>query len=312
MKFSIKLHDFNSKGRIDTYQLKRTPYTADFSQACHILQAIRMNNQKPLSHSCLMHLSTFVAKSWEEQPSQEKVQEIYQYMTYLLDSSKMAQEEDKGLSLDDKIRKFCQNPSSIPTVCPSTTLLFAVHYIDKLKQKYKNVTGTNGCSKRLILVAFMIASKYIHSNLKIIVDISLKKAEQRQHLSLPQLPLSPPTSPKPKSPSLSKQHEITDPLQYHYFKPSSSPSFSPSTSAFSLVSPTKSQFDFKDTLPSITTTATNAPALDNNNKTNHGLPSLSSQLNYRVWRMEIEFLHFLNNNIKILNCIGLIEWAHQI
>ncbi|CAO3646728.1 unnamed protein product [Cunninghamella blakesleeana] len=341
MKYGVKLHNYHSKGRIDTYQLKRSPYTTDYTQACQILQAIKMNNQQRLSHSCLLHLSTFVSKSWEEHPTQEKVKEIYQYFNYLLDSSSM--NEEKESSLDDKIRKFCQNDTSIPTVCPSTTLIFAIHYIDKLKQKYKDVTGTNGCSKRLILVAFMIASKYIHSNLKIIVDISLKKSDNditspssilspkkdNQHLSLPQLPLSPPTSPKPITPKIHStllkynNNEITDPLQYHYFKSSSSSSSSASSLPSSpklntmLLPPTSPQSIITTLPPNIKDIKTMMDDDPNNNDIhphhhNNTLPSLSSQLNYRIWRMEMEFLHFLNNNIKIFNCIRLIEWAQQI
>ncbi|CAO3589624.1 unnamed protein product [Absidia cylindrospora] len=301
MKIGVKLYNHRSNGPMDTYQRKRSPFGADYRQGCKILQAIRLYNQRP-SQACIVHLATFVTRSWESDSDTEKVDDICQFMNHLLDTTSLNQNH---LSLDKSIQQYCSKDVAVPTVCPGITLLFAVRYIERLKQSYGNVKGVKGCSRRLILVAYILAAKHIHSNLKFIVDTSLPPLENEtsnavsnssstetatrpskqefspltlhpDNLISTNLPISPPVSPK--------QTELTDPTQYHYFQ---SIKTSPSPQPSSASSSTGTKY-----LPSIS--------------------SMCSQFNYRVWRMENEFLHFLNGDISVPDCLHLVDWAKQL
>ncbi|KAI8338413.1 hypothetical protein BC941DRAFT_469525 [Chlamydoabsidia padenii] len=309
MKVGIKLHHHQrSKGPIDTYQMKRSPYSADYRLGCKILQSIRHYNQRP-SQTCLVHLATFVTRSWEKDLNADKVHDIQQFMNHLLDTTGI-NDQTSNLSLDESIQLYCSRETSVPTVCPGLTLLFAVRYIERLKQNYGNIKGTNGCSRRLVLVAYIMAAKYIHSNLKFIIDTNVptlknmatsslstnqqqQQQEQEQKIPTPLPSVALPVSP-PLSPLSSKQAELTDPTQYHYFHPARTTlkphkEKPPNTSHYSQHTLPSGQ---SDSLPSFS--------------------SMYSHFNYRIWRMENEFLHFLNEDIDVPDCLGLAEWAKQV
>lgn len=232
-------------------------------------------------------------------------------MNHLLDTTGI---QNKKLSLNERVQRVCLSDSSVPTVCPSITLLFAVRYIERLKQvkrstggvyvkitywlfcfspkRYGDVHGNNGCARRLVLVAYIIAAKYIQSNMRAIVDvtdlpplakpISSTERRQSQDLTLPGLSterrlssamlLSPLVSPKIP--------DITDPSQYHYFHGADVSS--------NLGLP---EHDERTTMPSVS--------------------FIGLDFNHHIWRMESEFLHFLNGDVKVPNCLRLMEWAHS-
>ncbi|KAI8082031.1 hypothetical protein BDF21DRAFT_416974, partial [Thamnidium elegans] len=158
-------------------------------------------------------------------------------MTNLLDTTLLCPEKP----FDEALKQFCRNNIPTHSVSPSITLLIAIGYIERLKQKYTNIKGTTGCGHRLIMVAYMMAAKFMHVNLRSIIDITTtnttapsspayspnnlaRTSAERSTINnnntkkytLPpiiskseQLP-SPPTSPKAYSDS--------DPLNYHYFQ----------------------------------------------------------------------------------------------
>ncbi|CAO3594248.1 unnamed protein product [Absidia cylindrospora] len=269
MKIGVRIHKYRSKGRIDTYQIQKSPYATEYRQASQILDVIQHHHQRP-SQACLVRLATFVAQSWESAPTDETIHNIRHFMDNLLDTTGT----DPSTPLKESIRQSCSRQSPVPTVCPGITLLFAVHYIERLKQNYTDIKGTHGCSRRLVLVAYIIAAKYIQSNLKLIVDTDLPPMKMNSSSSppkdLPGMPISPPVSPKVP--------ELTDPTQYHYFQSANKPATTP-----------------------------NQPLND--------IPSFSSmcsQFNYRVWRMENEFLHFLNGDLHVPDCLRLIHWSNQL
>ncbi|KAI8085015.1 uncharacterized protein BX664DRAFT_338339 [Halteromyces radiatus] len=305
MKIGVKLHDHRSKGRIDTYHIKKCPYNADYYQACRILQTIQQYNHRA-SHQCLLHLATFITQSWESNPSQQLIDDILQFMNHLLDTTGLS-----PMPLNDSLRQLCANKSPIPTVSPTLTLLFAASYIERLKQYCGNIKGSNGCSRRLLLVAFIIAAKYIQSNLRFIVDTSLPTVSDimndndnstsvtgsdsqqdpihSDQLPSTVLPMSPPVSPK--------QPELTDPTQYHYFHNNT-------TSVTATPMTTKENKDKTNTY--------SLPSQSSSGKFKTSFASLCSQFNYRIWRMENEFLHFLNNDISVPDSLRLAAWADQM
>lgn len=51
-------------------------------------------------------------------------------MNNLLDTTSMDMNEPFEIAL----QKFCQNPLSTPTICPSFTLLIAISYVERLNK----------------------------------------------------------------------------------------------------------------------------------------------------------------------------------
>ncbi|KAG0171023.1 hypothetical protein DFQ28_001374 [Apophysomyces sp. BC1034] len=296
MKARINLHNYNTKGRIDTYQF-REPYTtqrpainkqdtiqrlassayaSNYNQACLLLQAIQLNRRQRLSQQCISHLATYVTRAWEADPSQSKIEELIKLMTNLLNTTGLYEKAP----LDQALKQFCRNPVAVPTVCPSVTLLVAVSYIERLKQKYTSIKGTQGCGYRLIMVAYMMAAKFLQTNLRSIINTTAPS-------------YSPPPSPPPPPPQLSSisarlsserstlKQKIILPLPDLSMQP-----ISPPTSPKSL-----SDYHF-------------FPERKNNN-------TPPPARNYGVMRMELEFLHFLNYDLGLNDATRLVRWAHQ-
>jgi hypothetical protein len=166
-----------------------------------------------------------------------------------------------------------------------------------------------------------MAAKFIHSNLKFIIDTNLPplkghatspSANQQRspspvpstlcpdpHLSV-SLPVSPPLSPLPSS-SSKQQPELTDPTKYHYFH--SGKAASPHDD---YLHHTNSHHDPQ------TTENPSSPSPPSTDDSMPSLSSMCSRFNYRIWRMENEFLHFLNEDLNVPDCLRLIEWAKQV
>ncbi|KAL0075670.1 hypothetical protein J3Q64DRAFT_1769256 [Phycomyces blakesleeanus] len=373
MKAKINLHQIKGS-RIDTFRVNspynrptqqrqqqqqsnnnvrpQTAYSPNYIQANLLLQAIRLNNLRRLSPGCIEHLAGYVTHAWEAN-TDDKTQQLTKVINNLLDSTAV-----EASSLDDALVKFCRNSIATPTVCPSVTLLVAIGYIERLKQKYNNIKGTSGCSQRLVMVAYMMAAKFLHANLRLIVDTnhntnpnpnpsppptepnlnpispSRRSSEgsissamsSDERITLPPLtqpspllqPISPPTSPK----SLSAYHYFPSPntpaqqIQTHTKSSISSISISSSNSSDSNVSspsssPSLSYSSSRESSPIITsqqhqTSDSNnlPPLLDKN-------PSVKDR-GYGVFRMEFEFLHFLNYNLSLSNPSSLVQWAHNM
>lgn len=56
-------------------------------------------------------------------------------MNNLLDTTCM----DLNEPFETSLSKFCQNPVSTPTICPSVTLLIAISYVERLNKVKKNI-----------------------------------------------------------------------------------------------------------------------------------------------------------------------------
>lgn len=74
------------------------------------------------------HLAMFVAQAWEDEPCKEKFQQLYCMMNNLLNTTNIDSDEPFEILL----QKYCCSSSSIPTLCPSITLLIAISYIERL------------------------------------------------------------------------------------------------------------------------------------------------------------------------------------
>ncbi|KAI7870158.1 hypothetical protein BDF14DRAFT_1775150 [Spinellus fusiger] len=139
--------------------------SVNYNQACRFLQAIEINRRRSLSPRCVAYLANYVAHSWESNPEPSKICGLIRLMATLLDSTTF----NAHHSLTDTLQLYCSRSSSMPTICPAVTLLVAVSYIQRLNQRYIELKGTTGCGSRLILVAYIIASKFIHDNLRSIL-----------------------------------------------------------------------------------------------------------------------------------------------
>ncbi|KAI8636532.1 hypothetical protein BD408DRAFT_448364 [Parasitella parasitica] len=333
MKAKLNLYN-RPNGRIDTYQVRSfysnyenkinnrkhrldATYSSSYGQACLLLQAIQLNGRRRLSSECILQLASFVAKAWETNPEQEKIEALAKLMTNLMNSTLLCPDKP----FDEALKQFCRNDIPTHSVSPSITLLMAIGYIERLNQKYHNIKGTTGCGHRLILVAYMMAAKFMHVNLRSIINttvtastlstispsVSLTSTTPFNNISaerstinkytqhLPsitaknqerqeQLP-SPPTSPKAFA---------SDPLNYHYFQSSASDSFK-NTNTDNTTSELR-QGRASSSSPSP------APAAAT---VNH------SERHIQILRMELEFLHFLNYDLSLSNTLKLIHWAQK-
>ncbi|KAL1925378.1 uncharacterized protein VTP21DRAFT_261 [Calcarisporiella thermophila] len=67
---------------------------------------------------------------------------------------------------------------ALPTPCPTATLLLATSYLDRLRTKYPSATQSEGCCLRLVIIAYIIAAKFIHSNLAAYLGINLHTSSE--------------------------------------------------------------------------------------------------------------------------------------
>ncbi|KAL7320410.1 hypothetical protein PS15m_000302 [Mucor circinelloides] len=274
-----------------------------YNQACALLQAIELNGRRRLSKKCLACLAVYVSQAWEDKPCQEKIQQLYYMMNNLLDTTGM----DKNEPFEVSLQKFCQSPVSTPIICPSLTLLIAISYVERLNKRYRDLKGTPGCGSRMIMVAFIMASKYIHDSLRLIIYTNIRK-----HASVITAPITPPTSPRiPITASIIEN--ITTALNID--NTNTSP---PSSSSSDDNNPQKVPIT---TATTPTTAADNATASDDTITTqkNESVPAATNPIpevsdkdrNLRIARMEQEFLFFLNYDLSVQDPSLLVKWAQS-
>ncbi|KAI9244114.1 hypothetical protein BDA99DRAFT_529451 [Phascolomyces articulosus] len=271
-------------------------YAPSYKEACMFLRAIQINRREQLSPQCLRYLATFVVQSWEVEPTEIKVTELMDVMKHLLDTTQI----DPTLSdLDEAIKQTCRNPAAIPTVCPTVALLVAMRYIDRLKKKYNNIRGAMGCSHRLVVVAFMMAIKYIHANLRLIIDITEPQEQEEQ---------------EQKQIDERRRSSSLDALVFSRL----------STERSTLKKPPSPATSSSSSSPPVVSPMVSPPASPKSTHCSQPLPSNSSsttveeessynkhQRALRALRMEIEFLHFLNYDLTLSDPVALVEWAHR-
>ncbi|KAI9483240.1 MAG: hypothetical protein EXX96DRAFT_557394 [Benjaminiella poitrasii] len=186
------------KSQLESNQLEKStkPQLFNYNQACAILQALELNRRKRLSKKCIAHLAVYVFQAWEDKTCpKEKIQQLYYMMNNLLDTTGMDHTEPLEVSL----QKFCQNSLSTPAICSSVTLLIAISYVERLNKRYRDLKGTPGCGSRMIMVAYIMASKYIHNCLKSVIYTNARKPAEAQdapNKNKMTTPLTPPTSPE--------------------------------------------------------------------------------------------------------------------
>ncbi|OBZ83300.1 hypothetical protein A0J61_08649 [Choanephora cucurbitarum] len=299
----------NNSSRIDA------AYSSSYTQAYLILKAVQLNGRRRLTTDCVYHLANSVARSWESNPDQEQIEALVKLMTNLLDSTLLCPERP----LDDALQQFCRNHVPTQSVSPSVTLLIALEYIERLKKKYHNIKGTSGCGHRLIMVAYMMAAKYMHVNLRSIIqtsppDLSDNKDTPSASTKLPPImPLcreqttllpSPPTSPK-------AHHLDSDPLKYHYFRSPNKPIDNNTNSNNRIMTAFNCQATAHQTT-SASSSLPPSPSLPD--KAIDGLESPTVNKNERhnqILRMEHEFLHFLSYDLSSSDILKQIRWAHS-
>ncbi|CEP09341.1 hypothetical protein [Parasitella parasitica] len=253
-------------------------------QACALLQAIELNGRKRLSKKCLGELSVFVSRAWEDKPCQEKIQQLYYMMNNLLDTTGM----DKNEPFEVSLQKFCSSPVSTPIICPSLTLLIAISYVERLNKRYRDLKGTPGCGSRMIMIAYIMASRYIHDSLRLIIYTNVRK-----HASIITTPITPPSSPKMFITS-SIIENITIALNNH-------------TSTSSSSDENNSQ-----KVPITSDDSTNSQKNESSTTATNPIPEVTDEdRNLRIARMEQEFLFFLNYDLSVQDPSLLVKWAQS-
>lgn len=159
----------------------------------------------------------------------------------------------------------------------------------------------------MIMVAFIMASKYIHDSLRLIIYTNIRK-----HASVITAPITPPTSPRiPITASIIEN--ITTALNID--NTNTSPPSSSSSDDNNL------QKVLITTATTPTTAADNATASDDTITTqkNESVPAATNPIpevsdkdrNLRIARMEQEFLFFLNYDLSVQDPSLLVKWAQS-
>ncbi|KAI8341957.1 hypothetical protein BC941DRAFT_414983 [Chlamydoabsidia padenii] len=169
---------------------RTTRHCGNHTQACLLLHAIEINQRRSLNPRCVAYLANYVAQSWEINPDEAKVRQLYQLMQNLLSTTAINEP-----NLEQALISFCQNKASTPTPCPNVTLLIAIGYIQRLNKKYDSIKGTVGCGSRLITIAYLMAAKYLQSNLRLIIRSQPSTTRTKTEETFVPSPVSPPTSP---------------------------------------------------------------------------------------------------------------------
>ncbi|CDH56871.1 hypothetical protein RO3G_15592 [Lichtheimia corymbifera JMRC:FSU:9682] len=158
-------------------------YNGSLEQAYLLLDAIQMNRGERLGSRCLAYLAKRVTDLWDAEPKPEPLHGV---MNSLLDATPSP--PPKGdLSFQTRLESFCRDTSPTLTICPSLTLLMAISYLERLKEKHTSIRGTDGCASRLVVAAYGVATKYIRANLRLITSHT-GTADSNE-------PLTPPTPP---------------------------------------------------------------------------------------------------------------------
>ncbi|KAI9302981.1 hypothetical protein BJ944DRAFT_269098 [Cunninghamella echinulata] len=311
---------------------------SNYTQACLLLHAIEINRRQMLHPRCIAHLANFVARAWETNPNEIKTQQLYQLMQNLLSTTAI-----KQTTLENALITFCKNKASTPTPCSSVTLLIAISYIEKLKKKYGTIKGTVGCGSRLITIAYLIAAKFLHSNLKLIIHVPTSP------------PPSPPTSPILFTDSINSSTSL--PLSINSINNNNNNNNNNNINAKTTITTnatTNNKNNNNDKTvepftnltppspspsPSPLPTPLPTPSNDNNNTDNNNIPmalsnnnllniststtsttssststtSFNSTLNdyhLRILRLEMEFLYFLDYDLSLPDPAKLVRWAN--
>lgn len=150
----------------------------------------------------------------------------------------------------------------------------------------------------MIMVAFIMASKYIHDSLRLIIYTNIRK-----HASVITAPITPPTSPRIPITASIIENTNTSP---------------PSSSSSDDNNPQKVPIT---TATTPTTAADNATASDDTITTqkNESVPAATNPIpemsdkdrNLRIARMEQEFLFFLNYDLSVQDPSLLVKWAQS-
>lgn len=158
---------------------------------------------------------------------------------------------------------------------------------DFVLQRYARIRGAFGCSYRLVVVAYMMAAKYIHRNLRLVIPIPTLVDEQ-QHMHYARLSTERSTLKQEQQP-------------HRYSSSSSSPPTPPASPNGSCSSINSSN---NTTPPPPTSSLLSPPSSSSNNQ------SVTQQA-LRALRMEIEFLHFLQYDLTCSDPTSLVRWAHE-
>ncbi|KAI9363773.1 hypothetical protein BD770DRAFT_407334 [Pilaira anomala] len=271
------------------------PKSFGYDQAFALLQAIELNRRTKLSKKCLAHLAVYVSQAWEDKPCREKIQQLYYMMSNLLDATSMDTKEPFEIA----IQNFCQSFISTPTICPSVTLLIAISYVERLNKRYRDLKGTPGCGSRMIMVAYIMASKYIHDCLRLVIYTSSRKPSPilASMANLPIIPVQLIQNTSPTTPSSTTSKKVTDIITNN-----------------STEITTENSTETKNTTTTTTTTTTNTMEISEN-KTNStdtiAALSKDKERNMRIARMEQEFLFFLNYDLSVQDPLLLVKWAQS-
>jgi hypothetical protein len=145
----------------------------------------------------------------------------------------------------------------------------------------------------MIMVAFIMASKYIHDNLKSIIYTSNRNPSQEMRIDIP---ITPPTSPK-----LNINNSTNATIQ-------SISAVVNTTTATDVTTTTTTEKEDQRLTP---ISSPNSETTTSTNTSNSYATASDKERNLRIARMEQEFLFFLNYDLSVQDPSLLVRWAQS-
>lgn len=236
-----------------------TVYTGNPTQAATLHGLFESVDVRILAEDSLARIAQRICENWE--PAQLNPDRLAAFIRFLKFIVGHTNIPGEIHSLEEAIKMCANRHSAFPTVHAPLVLLLALGYLERLTLRYRNAKGESGCAQRLFLMAYTIAAKYLHANLAASTPLLRNRSE---------------------SPLLNRVG-TSSAFQVHpsQFTRPSSPALSPPQSPrITPLIPSQSLM--------IMTATTNYLA--------RLMPSVSAR---ELYRMEMEFLVFMENGVQV-------------
>ncbi|KAI9008957.1 hypothetical protein CLU79DRAFT_839995 [Phycomyces nitens] len=142
----------------------QTPYNAVL-----LLHIIQLRKRERLDLISIEYISRALISDWHELSKDiSYIREVILFIRELTDATFNPEH-----TLDEALYITVRSPFSkgLKIVCPATTTAYAVYFIANLKKRCQRGKKYITCIKRLFLIAYIMAAKYIQSNLLSVVSV---------------------------------------------------------------------------------------------------------------------------------------------
>ncbi|KAL0096530.1 hypothetical protein J3Q64DRAFT_1708128 [Phycomyces blakesleeanus] len=134
-----------------------------------LLHIIQLRRRKPLDLESIEYIAKALTNNWHDKSKDPcYIHEVVLFIKELTEATFSPEH-----TLDEALYIAARSPYSkgLPVICPATTTAYAVHFIANLKKRCQRANKYITCIKRLFLIAYIMAAKYIQVNLLSVICI---------------------------------------------------------------------------------------------------------------------------------------------